>query len=103
MLIFIPTRAFSLVEVSGGYSLVTAHGFSLWWLFLLQSMGSRACGLSSCGSWALEHRLSSCGAPAQLPHGIWDLPAPGIEPVYPALAGEFFTTEPLWKPNILLF
>ena len=21
-----------------------------------------ACGLSSCGSWALEHRLSSCGA-----------------------------------------
>ena len=21
-----------------------------------------ACGLSSCGSWTLEHRLSSCGA-----------------------------------------
>ena len=33
-----------------------------------------ACELSSCGSWALEHRLSSCGAWAQL------LPACGIFP-----------------------
>ena len=24
---------------------------------------------------------------------------PGIEPASPALAGGFFTTEPLWKPN----
>ena len=29
---------------------------------LLQSMGSRFKGFSSCGVWALEHRLSSCGA-----------------------------------------
>ena len=27
-----------------------------------------------------------------------DLPHPGIEPVIPALAGEFFTTEPPGKP-----
>ena len=27
-----------------------------------------------------------------------DLPNPGIEPVSPALAGRFFTTEPLGKP-----
>ena len=27
-----------------------------------------------------------------------DLPYPGIEPTSPALAGEFFTTEPLEKP-----
>ena len=27
-----------------------------------------------------------------------DLPDPGIEPMYPALAGRFFTTEPLGKP-----
>ena len=27
-----------------------------------------------------------------------DLPDPGIEPVSPALAGRFFTTEPLGKP-----
>ena len=36
-------------------------GFSLQWLLLLQTSGSRARGLSSCGSRALEHRLSSCG------------------------------------------
>jgi len=27
-----------------------------------------------------------------------DLPDPGIEPVSPALAREFFATEPPWKP-----
>ena len=26
---------------------------------------------------------------------MWDLPGQGIEPMSPALAGEFFTTEPL--------
>ena len=26
--------------------------------------------------------------------GRWDLPGPGFEPVSPALAGGFFTTEP---------
>ena len=31
-----------------------------------------------------------------------DLPNPGIEPVSPALAGGFFTTEPLEKPKLLL-
>ena len=29
-----------------------------------------------------------------------DLPDPGIEPVSPALAGRFFTAEPLGKPLI---
>ena len=28
-----------------------------------------------------------------------DLPDPGIEPAFPALAGRFFTTEPPGKPN----
>ena len=37
-------------------------------------------GLSSCGSWALERRLSSCGARALLLCGMWDLPRPGLEP-----------------------
>ena len=49
-------------------------------------------GLGSCGSWALERRLSSCGARAQLLCGMWDLPGPGLEPVFPALAGGFLTT-----------
>ena len=34
---------------------------------------------------------------------MWDLPRPGIEPVSPAPAGEFFTTEPSGKPNLSLF
>ena len=30
-----------------------------------------------------------------------DLPGPGIEPTSPALAGGFFTAEPLGKPQLL--
>ena len=44
------------------------------------------------------HRLSSCGSWAQLLRGMWDLPRPGLEPVSPALAGRFSTTEPPGKP-----
>ena len=47
----------------------------------------------------VAHGLSNCGAQAWLLHGVWDLPGPGIEPVSPALAGEFFTTEPPGKPS----
>ena len=42
-------------------------------------------GLSSGGSQALECSLSSCGARAQLLHGMWALPGPGFEPMSPAL------------------
>ena len=54
-------------------------------------------GLSNCGSWALEHSLSSCGARAELLPGMWDLPGPGLEPVSPALAGRFLITVPPGK------
>ena len=60
-------------------------------------MGSRCAGFSSCGSRALEHRLSSCGAWALLLHDMWDLPGPGLEPMSPALAGGFLTTVPPGK------
>ena len=53
-------RAFSSCG-ERGLLFVWCMGFSLWWLLLLQSMGSRCTGFSSCGSWALEQRLSSCG------------------------------------------
>ena len=33
---------------------------------------------------------------------MWNLPRSGIEPVSPALAGGYFTTEPPGKPGILL-
>ena len=42
----------SLVAVSQGYSSLWYAGFSLWWLLLLRSTGSRHAGFSSCGMWA---------------------------------------------------
>ena len=72
-----------------------------------RALGARASvvvarGLSSCGSRALERRLSSCGTQAQLLRGTWDLPRPGLEPVCPALAGEFLTTEPPGKSLVYI-
>ena len=46
--------------------------------------------------------LSSCGVWAYLLHGMRALPGPGVEPVSPALAGRFFTTEPPGKPSFLV-
>ena len=34
---------------------------------------------------------------------MWDLPGPGLEPVSPALAGGFLTTEPPRKPRPVNF
>ena len=58
----------------------------------------RRVSFSSCGSWALELRLSSCGARAWLLRSMWDLPSPRIEPMSPALADGFFIAEPPEKP-----
>ena len=95
----------SLVAASGGYSSLRCAGFSLGGLSCCRARapGARASvvvalGLSSCGSWAPEHRLSSCGTWAWLLRGMWDPPGPGLEPVSPALAGGFLTTAPPGKP-----
>ena len=48
-------------------------------------------------------RLSNCGSRAQFLRGMWDLPRPGLEPVSPALAGRFSTTEPPGKPQYNIF
>ena len=65
--VFVAAHSLSLVAASGVCSLLWCAGFSLQWLLLLQNMGSRhvgsvvvARGLSSCGSQALERRLSGC-------------------------------------------
>ena len=93
--VFIAAHRLSLVVASGGYSSLRCAGFSLQWLLLLQSTGSRRAG------------FSSCGARAQLLHSMWDLPGSGLEPVSPALAGRFLTTVPPGKSPctlpILLF
>ena len=52
-------QASSLVAVSMGYTLLPCVGFSLRWLLLLHSMGSRCLGFSSAA-----RGLSSCGAQA---------------------------------------
>ena len=99
----------SLVVASGGHSSLRCSGFSSRWPLLLRStgaLGARASvvvvhGLSSCGLWGLERRLSSCGTWASLLHDMWDLPGPGIEPVSPALAGGFLTTVPPGKSLFL--
>ena len=77
--VFVAVCGLSLVAASGRYSSLRCTGFSLWWLLLLRNMGSRHAGVSSCGtrasvvvarglssfgSRALEHMLSSCGAQA---------------------------------------
>ena len=72
--VFVAVHGLSLIVASGGYSSLRCAGFSLRWLLLLRSTGSRHAGFSSCGSWAVERRLSSCGTQAQLLCGMWDLP-----------------------------
>ena len=98
-------EGFFLVAATGSYSqaaacrlivvasLAAGHGLEGAWASVVA-----AHELSSCGSWALEHSLSSRGAQAQLLLSMWDLSRSGIKPRSPALAGGFFTTEPLGKP-----
>ena len=50
--VFVAVRGLSLVAASGGYSSLQCTGFSLRWLLLLWSTGSRCAGFSSCGTWA---------------------------------------------------
>ena len=64
--VFVALHGLSLVEVSRGYSSLRCVGFSLLWLLLWLSTGSKCVGFGSCSSRALERRLSSCGAPALL-------------------------------------
>ena len=71
------------------------------------ALGARASvvvahGLSSCGSRALERRLSSCGLRAWLLRGMWYPPGAGIEPMSPALAGRLLTTAPPGKSGFII-
>ena len=64
--------------------------------------------LTIAASLVVEHRLqmrrlSNCGSWAQPLRGMWDLPGPGVEPVFPALAGRFSTTAPPGKPSFSFF
>ena len=52
--VFIAACRLSLVVASGGYSSLRCAGFSLQWLLLLWSTGSRHTGFSSCGTRAQQ-------------------------------------------------
>ena len=75
-------EGFSLVVVGGGYSLASVHGLLVVASLMVQGLqGTQAsavaaCGLSSCGSWALEHRLKSCGVWTWFLCSMWDLAGP---------------------------
>ena len=72
-------------------------------LWGMQASAAVAQGLGTFSSLSLGPGLSSCGTRAQLLWSVWDLPGPGMELMFPALAGGFFTTEPLGKiPKISL-
>ena len=72
----------SLVAVSRGI-VVRGH-------LLMQDTGSRVHGFSS-------------HTQAQSPPVMWELPGPGIEPISPALAGEFLATGPPGKSSNFFF
>ena len=63
--VFVAAHRLSLVAASRGYSSLWHAGFSLQWLLLLQSTGSRHTGFSSCGTQAQQLWLAGCRAQAQ--------------------------------------
>ena len=63
--VFVAAHRLSLVVGIGGYSSLWCVGFSLRWLLLLQSTGSRRAGLSSCGTQARYLWLTDSKAQAQ--------------------------------------
>ena len=102
--VLVSARELSLVAESVA-TLVAVRGLLLLWTTGSRCVGFSSCdtGLISCGSWALEHGLSSYGAQAWLLCDMWHLPRPGIEPVSPALAGGFLPSVLTRKSYILPF
>ena len=94
MLIFFNLILFTLAALSlhcgkQTFSSCSRQGLPLFWLTGFSLRWLRAQGGAS---------ISSCGTLASLLLGMWTLPRPGIEPVTPALAGGYLTTEPPGKP-----
>ena len=92
----------------------SCSGWGLFSSYGVQS--SHCCGFSRCGAQALGCTgFRSCGAWVQLLQlpgsrvrawslrSIQDPPGPRMESMSPALAGRFFTSEPLGKPNNWFF
>ena len=72
---------------------------------LLSSCDAQAshCSGSSWQSTGSGHSgFSRCSLRVELPHSVWNMPGPGIEPTSPALAGGIATTGPLRKSSLFL-
>ena len=89
---------FSLVAVSRGSFLLAVCGYLLAEASLMVEHGFSGVQASV----VVARGLGNCDALAQLLHGMWNLPRPGLKPVSPALAGRFFTTEPPRKHLLLM-
>ena len=77
--VFFAAEGLSVVVVSGSWGMVT---------LCCGARASHCGGASRCRIQALGCLgFSTCGAWAQLPHGMWNLPRPRIEPLSPTLAG----------------
>ena len=63
--VFVAARRLSLAAASRGYSSLWCTGFSLRWLLLLRSMGSRRMGFSRCGTQAQQLWLAGSRGQAQ--------------------------------------
>ena len=96
---------FSFGVANGLYSVVALRRILIAVVLLLQSTGLQSTrasvvavrGLHSYSSWSPENRLSSYVTWPLFLHSMWDLPRRGMEPMSPALARRFFTTEPSGK------
>ena len=88
---------FPLGVPAGGYSCLQYASFHCGGL----SCGAQAPATRSSG--VAAHRLSSCGAQAQLLLGRWNLLGPGIQPESLALAGRFLSTAPPEKSKPVTF
>ena len=113
----VPLLDASFPQLNGLFKLVMC--FWLCWVFIgcasqasrdgfsccpAQTLGVRASavevrGLSGCGSWALEQRPDGCDSWAQLFHGMWNVPGPGIEPVSPELQVDSLPPSHQGKPQ----
>ena len=93
----VASRGYSLLAVLGLLillaSLLAEHG-----LYSTQASVVAAPGLQSTGSTAVAH-----GFRTQLVRNRWDHLGSGIEPVFPALASRFSTTEPSGNPFAVIF
>ena len=96
-LVFITSQGLSLGIAGRGCSLVVVWRLLIWWLL---TVAHGLLGMQAAVVAAL--RLGRCSTWDLLLCGTWDLPRRGIEPMYPAMAGQFLTTGPPGKPSAIL-